>query len=441
MAAQIDLSSDPMGLVAGKKEYLSGVKFMNKRGLFLAITALTVTIGATFIAMTDRGNTATVDKKEDETKKSYAAASSDNALNNMGVASEEAAAKLKAARDQKERDALEARARAEQKPDSTATKPLPSNLPAAAGQVPKQAGVTDQMTAQREIEKQKQAEELMKAAYASNTALDFGSKNGTAGINATRDEMYEKILNQANRVAANSAGSPTGANGQQRQLSDVERNEQFLAKAEQYSNETLLEKRRAPISRFEVKSGGVIPAVLETAINSDLPGMVTARIQENVYDTISGRHLMIPQGAKVVGRYDADTVYGQERVLLVWDRIIYPDGSSMSIKGMQGADGAGQAGFADEVDRHFWRAFQSAFLMSMMSAAVQQSQPQQQQGAYGNPSYGQTMGQEMGRMFGQLGMEIVRKGLNIKPTITVRPGYQFNIMINKDMVFDGPYAE
>lgn len=448
-ANKIDLSSDPMGLVAGKKEFLSGVKFMNKKGLLLAITALTVTLAATFIAMTDRGNTATTDKNESDTKKSYTSASSDNALNAMGVASEESAAKLKAHRDQKERERelLEARAKAssEQKTDTVAqAKPLPSNLPAAAGQVPKQAGVTDQMAAQREIEKQKQAEELMKAAYASNTALDFGSKNGAAGVNSTRDEMYEKILNQANRVAANGAGTglPNGANGQQRQLSDVERNEQFLSKAEQYSNETLLEKRRAPISRFEVKSGGVIPAVLETAINSDLPGMVTARIQENVYDTISGRHLMIPQGAKVVGRYDADTVYGQERVLLVWDRIIYPDGSSMSIKGMQGADGAGQAGFADEVDRHFWRAFQSAFLMSMMSAAVQQSQPQQQQGsAYGNPTYGQTMGQEMGRMFGQLGMEIVRKGLNIKPTITVRAGYQFNIMINKDMVFDGPYTE
>jgi type IV secretion system protein VirB10 len=402
---------------------------------------ISLTLLLTFYAMVDRApENSNISETKEDPKKSYTAADSSKVLANLNAGSDDSAARLKALREQEERE----RQQKESNQVNVSTNAgLPSNLPAPAnktgsGVVSQQAnGVDEQMKRQRALERERQAEELIKTAYASQTSIDFGKSNGQM-LNADekREQAYEKALSRLPVAAL------PQANGKQDQAkSDVERNLAFLEKAEQYSNETLLEKRRKPISRFEVKAGGVIPAVLETAINSDLPGMVTARIQENVYDSISGRNLLIPQGSKVVGRYDADTVYGQERVLLVWDRIVFPDGSSISIKGMQGADGAGQSGFADEVDRHFWRAFSSAFMMSMMSAAVQQSQPQQQTMTSSNPSYGQTMGQEMGRMFGQLGMEIVRKGLNMKPTITVRAGYQFNIMINKDMVFDEPYQE
>jgi type IV secretion system protein VirB10 len=439
----LDLEKDPMGLEVAKTSYLKNVRYMNKMSLFLGLIVISVLLLLTFYAMSEKvpDKNSNISETKEDTKKSYTAADSSKVLANLNAGSDDSAARLKALREQKERE----RQQKESNQVNVSTNAdLPSNLPAPAnktgsGVVSQQAnGVDEQMKRQRVLERERQAEELIKTAYASQTTIDFGKSNNQnnqmLSADEKREQAYEKALSRL-PVAA----SPQ-ANGNQAK-SDVERNLAFLEKAEQYSNEVLLEKRRKPISRFEVKAGGVIPAVLETAINSDLPGIVTARIKENVYDSISGRNLLIPQGSKVVGRYDADTVYGQERVLLVWDRIIFPDGSSINIKGMQGADGAGQSGFADEVDRHFWRAFSSAFMMSMMSAAVQQSQPQQQMMTNSNLSYGQTMGQEMGRMFGQLGMEIVRKGLNMKPTITVRAGYQFNIMINKDMVFDEPYQE
>lgn len=311
----LDLEKDPMGLEVAKTSYLKNVRYMNKKSLFLAIMGISVTLLLTFYAMVDRApdKNSNISETKEDPKKSYTAADSSKVLANLNAGSDDSAARLKALREQEERE----RQQKESNQVNVSTNAgLPSNLPAPAnktgsGVVSQQAnGVDEQMKRQRALERERQAEELIKTAYASQTSIDFGKSNGQM-LNADekREQAYEKALSRLPVAAL------PQANGNQAQAkSDVERNLAFLEKAEQYSNETLLEKRRKPISRFEVKSGGVIPAVLETAINSDLPGMVTARIQENVYDSISGRNLLIPQGSKVVGRYDADTVYGQERV-------------------------------------------------------------------------------------------------------------------------------
>jgi type IV secretion system protein VirB10 len=439
--------------LSGKKDILSRVRKVKSSVLVGVIATVAIATGATLVAMMQRAPdpAAVATKAKDEPLKEMKAANSAKTLADMGATNDDDVAKAQALKKQKEteREAKEAAARLaaannNQKPHAPAT--LPNGLPAPAGVTNQnlnsgQVSMEDKMAAQQDLERKKQAEELIKAAFNADTTVSFSKSGGSSSAAvASRDKLYDAAL-QKMQGGAGGAMMPAVMAGQGGAKSDVERKEAFLEKANQYKDEILLQRKRAPLSAFEVKAGGVIPAILETAINSDLPGMVTARITESVYDTVTGRQLMIPQGSKVVGMYDSDTVYGQERVLLVWNRIIYPDGSSINIEGMQGADSAGQSGFADEVDRHFFRAFQSALLMSMLSAGIQQSQAPQQTQINQQPSAGQTMGQEMGRMMGQLGMEIVRKGLNLKPTITVRAGYQFNIMVNKDMVFDEPYGD
>ena len=132
---------------------------------------------------------------------------------------------------------------------------------------------------------------------------------------------------------------------------------------------------REPVSPYEVKAGTIIPAVLLTGISSDLPGQLIAQVREPVFDTESGRHLLIPQGARLLGLYDHQVVYGQERVLITWKRVIFPNATSLSLKdGMPGTDTTGAAGFKDQVNHHLIRVFGNALLLSIISAGVQLSQ-------------------------------------------------------------------
>ena len=199
---------------------------------------------------------------------------------------------------------------------------------------------------------------------------------------------------------------------------------------------------RPPTSRYEVKAGTIIPAVLLTGVNSDLPGQLIAQVRENVFDTESGQYLLVPQGARLIGLYDHQVAYGQERVLVTWKRVIFPNGSSLSLKdGMPGTDPAGAAGFNDQVNHHLVRVFGNALLLSIFSAGIQLSQiPSFGQGFTG-PTAGNVLGAAVGQELGQTSTELIRRGMNIAPTIEVRPGYAFNVMVTQDLVFPGPYDD
>jgi len=199
---------------------------------------------------------------------------------------------------------------------------------------------------------------------------------------------------------------------------------------------------RAPASRYEVKAGTIIPAVLITGVNSDMPGQLIAQVREPVFDTESGRYLLVPQGARLIGFYDHQVAYGQERVLVTWKRVIFPNGASLSLKdGMPGTDPAGAAGFDDQVNHHLVRVFGNALLLSIISAGVQLSQiPSFGQGFTG-PSAGNVLGAAVGQELGQTSNELIRRGINIAPTIEIRPGYAFNVMVTQDLVFPGPYDD
>lgn len=204
---------------------------------------------------------------------------------------------------------------------------------------------------------------------------------------------------------------------------------------QQKSTMALQHTLKAPKSPFEIKAGTVIPATMISGINSDLPGQIIAQVSQPVFDTAEGRHVLIPQGSKLVGFYDSHVAYGQKRVLVAWNRIVFPDASTLELEGMPGSDQAGYGGFQDKVNTHFWKIFGNTFLLSVMSAGFQMSQPDN-----ANPMSPQAqLAASMGQQFSQLGMEMARKNMDIQPTLEISPGYRFNVMVNKDISFDHPY--
>jgi type IV secretory pathway VirB10-like protein len=187
-----------------------------------------------------------------------------------------------------------------------------------------------------------------------------------------------------------------------------------------------------PISPFEIKAGTVIPSVMIGGINSTLPGQLIAQVTQNVYDTASGHVLLIPQGTRIVGSYEHQIASGQKRVFVVWNRLIYPDASSVNLEGMNGVDASGYGGFSDQSDMHFWPTFRNALLLSTISAAVQLSQPTASNGnAY---SSNQVAAGALGQQMNQVGMNSIGKTQNQAPTLTIRAGYIFNVMVNKDII-------
>ncbi|MDI2113883.1 TrbI/VirB10 family protein [Commensalibacter nepenthis] len=189
---------------------------------------------------------------------------------------------------------------------------------------------------------------------------------------------------------------------------------------------------------LEVKEGTIIPAALIGAINSDKPGMIKAQVRQNVYDSATGNTVLIPQGSSIVGFFRQTVSYGQNRIDVVFDRIIFPDQSSVDLGSMQGADVSGNSGFKDKVNTHWWKIMGNALLVSAFSAGVQLSQNPNTLGSNntGNNGYNaqQIVAAQVGMQTGQLGMQLAERGLNIPPTVTIRPGYKFNIMVRKDMV-------
>ena len=206
----------------------------------------------------------------------------------------------------------------------------------------------------------------------------------------------------------------------------------FLEK--QVITEYLPHTRAKQQSPLEVKTGTVIPATMLTGLNSDLPGMILAQVSQNVYDTATGGYLLIPQGSRLVGGYDSFVTYGQSRALVTWNRVIYPDGSTIELKGMPGTDQGGFAGLEDQVDNHYTRIFGSAILMSVITGAYEYSQGSNT--AVGDKeTVGDAMSNAVARELTQTSAGLLRKNLNIQPTIKIRQGYKLNVMVNRDIIF------
>ena len=192
-----------------------------------------------------------------------------------------------------------------------------------------------------------------------------------------------------------------------------------------------------PRSRFEVKAGSLIPAALVTAINSDLPGEVIAQVTENVFDTVSGRYLLIPQGSRVIGKYDSLISYGQDRALVVWNRLILPNGNSIDLEAMRGTDETGAAGLQDETDHHRW-AFAGALAVStVMSFGPSVAQAFAQKATTGSNTNIYTQpSTTLGTQTSEIGENLLNRELNRPNTITIRQGWPLRILLNRDMVME-----
>ena len=182
----------------------------------------------------------------------------------------------------------------------------------------------------------------------------------------------------------------------------------------------------------------MVPGVLLTGINSDLPGEIVGQVSRNVYDSRTQRILLVPKGAKLIGTYENQVAAGQGRLLVAWTRVILPDGRSLTLPGLPLKDPQGQSGAADRVDHHYRRVFGNALLLSAISAGAQLSQPRQTS-ILAAPSAGQVAAGAMGQELSNVALEILRRGMDVAPTITIRQGQPFLVFLNGDLVFDGPF--
>jgi type IV secretion system protein VirB10 len=218
-----------------------------------------------------------------------------------------------------------------------------------------------------------------------------------------------------------------GQNGQDRKLAFVN--------ASVDRRTTSPDRIAAPASSYVVQAGSVIPASLITGIRSDLPGQITAQVTENVHDSPTGRFLLVPQGTRLIGVYDSQVAFGQSRVLLVWTRLIMPNGRSIVLERQPGADTAGYSGLEDEVDNH-WGALFGAALLSTLLGVGSELGAGSDTGNNGNII--QALRRGSSESMNQTGQKVVQRNLNIQPTLTIRPGFPVRVIVNRDLVLE-PY--
>lgn len=188
-----------------------------------------------------------------------------------------------------------------------------------------------------------------------------------------------------------------------------------------------------PASPYILQVGTVIPAALVTGLRSDLPGQITAQVTSPVYDSPTGRFVLIPQGARLIGEYDSRVAFGQSRVLLVWNRLILPDGRSIVLERQPGADEAGYSGIEDGVDQHWGRLFLAAGLATVLNIGTEL-------GADSDDDIAQAIREGTQDTIGRAGDEIVRRQIDVPPTLTIRPGFPVRVMVTRDLVLE-PYGE
>ena len=180
-------------------------------------------------------------------------------------------------------------------------------------------------------------------------------------------------------------------------------------------------------STATLSAGSVIAAALITGINSDLPGVVTAQVTQDVHDSLTGRTLLIPQGARLIGRYENDIAFGQERALIVWDRIVLPNGASIQIDALPASDAAGHAGLSDRVERHEGQMLKGLAFSTLLGVGTQL-------GIDGDGALVQAVREATQQGAAQAGDRIVSRHLDVRPTLTVRPGWPLRVVVSKDLV-------
>jgi type IV secretory pathway VirB10-like protein len=223
--------------------------------------------------------------------------------------------------------------------------------------------------------------------------------------------------------------TPTPAASPAAPQSDATRRQAFLERASDRRTVSA-ERLTGPTSPNILQAGSIIPAALITGIRSDLPGLVTAQVTQNVYDSPTGRILLIPQGSRLIGDYDSDVEFGQSRVLLAWNRLILPDGRSIVLERQPASDPRGFAGLQDGTDYHWGGVMKAALVSTLLGAGAELGS-----GSDGNLARAFRRGTQ--DSVGRAGEQIVGRELNVKPTLTIRPGYPVRVLVTRDIVLGG----
>ncbi|RUV21075.1 TrbI/VirB10 family protein [Mesorhizobium sp. M7A.F.Ca.MR.245.00.0.0] len=270
-------------------------------------------------------------------------------------------------------------------------------------------------------EQQRREQEL----EAARTARLFASTQTRPASDATLARATTETMPRPDLASLGLAPQPATPSAQDRQLA-------FL---DQPPDKRTVSSDRiaAPASKNVLQAGAVIAAALITGIRSDLPGQITAQVTENVYDSPTGHILLIPQGTRLVGQYDNGVGFGQRRVLLVWTRLIFPDGRSIVLEREPGADAEGYAGLEDGVDYHWGELFKAAALSTVLSIGAQAGSSGQESDIV------RALRQGASDSISQAGQQIVQRQLNIAPTLTIRPGFPVRVIVTHDLVLE-PYG-
>ncbi len=284
--------------------------------------------------------------------------------------------------------------------------------------------------------------QLFESAVKSKTAVPIPELKTHAGDSDQRTKTLQRIDDANAAFTARLAQLEGGGEDKPAALSSSQRNDlksfDVTNKSDRWQLGAQVEAPRTP---YTLRAGFIIPATLISGINSDLPGQITAQVSQNVYDTATGKYLLLPQGARLVGSYTSNVAYGQSRVMVAWQRIVFPDGKTLDIGAMPGADGAGYSGFNDQVNNHYGRIFGSAILMSGITAGVSMSQNANSNGGVNaQPTASSALSEALGQQLGNVTAQMISKNLSISPTLEIRPGFRFNVMCIKDLVLTKPYA-
>ncbi|MDR1648999.1 MAG: hypothetical protein LBR71_01955 [Synergistaceae bacterium] len=285
----------------------------------------------------------------------------------------------------------------------------------------------------------------LQALTAKPVVEDFKMESGENSANGGRSavppnspgmEVNPAVMDSANLAALLQQGQTPDANGQAQKQDFLRGANGGGSLTPQGYSDSLPVPQQFP---YELKAGTIIPGVLLTGINSDLPGSVIAQVSENVWDTATGKYILIPKGTRILGVYDSRVSFGQRRILLVWNRLVFPNGTTLDIAGSPGVDQAGYSGLSGKVNEHWGTMLKSALLASVFVAGAEIVYDSDSSGNSENKSPRDVAAESAAGSIIDMGTKVMNKAADIQPTITIRPGKKMGIFVQKDVVFPFPY--
>ena len=324
------------------------------------------------------------------------------------------------------------------RPKPPEPEPVPTPQPAPAPKTQKARPAYVPVPKVSDLRKQKQEKRLIAAnAPTSVQAFRDNTNNSVASQSSSNSDTLAEVSRLLSNAPVNTTAQDIGMPFAPQQNSNSDPNgwnrKDAFTKQElpaEYSKFTVT----SPQSPFELKSGTLLPCVLISGLNSDLPGNMIAQISENVWDTTTGKYLLIPRGSRLIGTYDNQVAYGQSRVLVMWSRLIFPDGSSLVLDNLKGADQSGYSGFKGAVNRHWGSIISSALFVSLLGAGVELAAPTDN-GNRDTDDPRSILAENAASAVAEAMSQIIQREANRQPTIKIKPGYRFIVFVQHDIIF------